>query len=48
MTIEEIQKSTEFQVFGEGVDRMLTLSASVATRHISSKLGSVLAAPSVP
>ena len=63
MTIEEIQKSTEFQVFDRrkdshrcgqddgtltGVDRMLTLSTSVATRHISSKLGSVLAAPSVP
>ena len=84
MTIEDIQKSTEFQVFDRksaridakalaitiiafanadggriaigveddgtltGVDRMLTLSTSVATRHISSKLGSVLAAPSVP
>ena len=64
MTIEEIQKSTEFQVFapkialymrsyklvkefGEGVDRMLTLSTSVTTRHNSSKLGFVLAAPSV-
>ena len=33
--------------FGEGVDRMLTLSTSVTTRHNSSKLGFVLAAPSV-
>lgn len=35
------------KVFGEGVDRMLTLSTSVTTRHNSSKLGFVLAAPSV-
>ena len=84
MTIEEIQKSTEFQVFDRksaridakalaitiiafanadggriaigveddgtltGVDRMLTLSTSVTTRQNSSKLGFVLAAPSVP
>lgn len=34
--------------FGEGVDRMLTLSTSVTTRHNSSKLGFVLTAPSVP
>lgn len=33
--------------FGEGVDRMLTLSTSVTTRQNSSKLGFVLAAPSV-
>lgn len=74
MTIEEIKKSTEFQVFDRksaridakalaitiiafanadggqialGVDRMLTLSTSVTTRQNSSKLGFVLAAPSV-
>ena len=74
MTIEEIRKSTEFQVFDRksaridakalaitiiafanadgwqialGVDRMLTLSTSVTTRQNSSKLGFVLAAPSV-
>ena len=44
-SVEKIDKLVK--EFGEGVDRMLTLSTSVTTRHNSSKLGFVLAAPSV-
>ena len=44
-SVEKIDKLVK--EFGEGVDRMLTLSTSVTTRQNSRKLGFVLAAPSV-
>ena len=45
LTLMEEYKTRERAA--EGVDRMLTLSTSVTTRQNSSKLGFVLAAPSV-
>ena len=44
-SVEKIDKLVK--EFGEGVDRMLTLSTSVTTRQNSRKLSFVLAAPSV-